>query len=225
MIDLKLQLFGGRGMKSLLIDKKYLGDSKKIKVVSSRYYIKLDANSCSSLNNWEKEISTIKEEVIVGCDASGKPISAYAGNGEIVEFPIFEAKKWSGGIVTHNHPKDFGGTFSQQDILTYTQYKYKEMRVVANEGTYRLIATERADYERLAARMLEMESNLQNQMDKIFFAEYDKYSKRCEPKMSEREFEAYRRNKMCRVLHAFYKKHCINYGFAYRFEKSKKHKS
>lgn len=219
MIDLKLQLFGGRGMKGLLIDKKYLGDSKKIKVVSSRYYIKLDANSCSSLNNWEKEISTIKEEVIVGCDASGKPISAYAGNGEIVEFPIFEAKKWSGGIVTHNHPEDFGGTFSQQDILTCTEYKYKEMRVVANEGIYRLIATEKADYDRLKALIEDVKDSLQYKINKIYDEEYEKYSKRTEPKMSEREFEAYRRNKAFGVLHNYYRTHCSNYGFIYRKEK------
>ena len=44
-------------------------------------------------------------------------------------------------VLTHNHPGEFGGTFSGADVKVFVDYKLKAIRAVGQEGTYSLERT------------------------------------------------------------------------------------
>lgn len=221
MIRLILLIFGGRGMSSYLRQKQALETHNKIKVESVGRYVKLKHNSLLSLTAWEREMIKLDKEVIVGFDAKGKPISAYAGKEKFVKYPSSEGRKWKDGTVTHNHPDDFGGTFSVMDLKNFCKFKFREMRVVANEGVYRIIAEKNIRYDDFYKALCKDEAGLQREMNKIALQVQENYDNRKGEKMSKRELEAYKRQKFCGVLEKYYRKYSKVFNYLYIKEKSK----
>lgn len=81
-------------------------------------------------------------------DAKGNVVVQADGNANGVEFPPGYIHKMENRVVTHNHPQEFGGTFSINDLVTFFASNCKAMRAVGKEGTYHLERGE-AEYKQV----------------------------------------------------------------------------
>lgn len=89
-----------------------------------------------TLKGIETRTRNLKKEQLRVVDREGNIILEKHGGNESVNFTVGEARdNFYGNVVIHNHPKDYGGTFSLEDIRTLG-YGATEMRVAAAEGTY-----------------------------------------------------------------------------------------
>lgn len=91
------------------------------------------------------KIRNRKTERLVVVDKDGNEVFAKNGGKTSVTYNISDALLYfDGNIVIHNHPGEFGGTFSGSDLGMFA-VGAKEIRAVANEGTYILSLLEGAD--------------------------------------------------------------------------------
>lgn len=223
MISLQLQLFGGRGAKSILGIKRMLSDFENTGV-GKGVAVEIDADKFDSLEKWEKEILSREYETLIAFDKTGKPVKAYKGNSRSVSFPESEAYKWKGYTVTHNHPDTYGGTFSFADMRNVCKYEYGQHRAVAIEGTYIIKTTKKSDFIKLRNTIATNMRGLETKMNEINKEEQLKYlNTPKENRMSLKSFNTIVRQKYCGVLHRFYKKICNECGFVYTVKPKKKY--
>ena len=72
-------------------------------------------------------------------DHNGHVLHAEEGDLKAVTMPVEKARLARAGTVSHTHPE--GGTFSIDDLKFAYTYRVKELRAIAPEGTYVMMAT------------------------------------------------------------------------------------
>lgn len=94
----------------------------------------------------EVEAKTVnrKTEKMTVIDDDGNITFQKSGSSGRVSFNPVEGFKMNGKTITHNHPGEFGGTFSGADVAVFTKFGLKSIRAVAKEGTYSLERTSKA---------------------------------------------------------------------------------
>ena len=210
MINLNIQLFGGRGRK------RGLGVGGKVFAETQLYSnktIEINCNRFSTISEWESDIRDLDYEVLI-VFKNGKPIKAYRGVESEVKPPKKEYTRWNNCIITHNHPKN--GTFSIDDIRMLAYYNYKEIRAVISDGVFvfrRKI--EDADYNGLTediksnSRMfiLKMNTKLNKMQSDFEDGLYD---------MTVEEFNKHLLKKQLYICKKFYKSLENKNGFEYK---------
>lgn len=224
MINIQIQLFGGRGAKIGLGIKRMLSNFENAGVGKGTPN-EIDENKFHTLEEWENEILHRDYEILISFDKQGNPVKAYKGNSNSVAFPEAEAFKWKGYTVTHNHPDTYGGTFSFADMRNLCKYKYGEHRAVAIEGTYIVKTTNKSNYEKLKRIIAINMDILKMKMEQISKQEQVKYlNTPYEQRISRESFNTMVRQKYCGILHRFYKKVCEECGFNYVLKPKNKYK-
>lgn len=79
----------------------------------------------------ESKIATRKTEKAIAVNQDGEIIFEKVGGKSSVSFTNEEVAKFTGNIVTHNHPS--GSSFSWADISLASRYDMAEMRAVGRE--------------------------------------------------------------------------------------------
>lgn len=115
-----------------------------------------------------------------------------------------------GKIVTHNHPSEFGGTFSDADI-SFLSLGMKELRASAKEGTYSIKAKKNANPHGLMKAYLRSAPRMQDAMREIALEmARKKYT-------SKKAYEKANRKAQLEVIHNWYQRNVKRYGFEYNF--------
>lgn len=92
--------------------------------------------SLQSLFKTEESIVKSENEKAVLYGTDGEVIFEKTGDREYVQFTGSETQKMLNGILTHNHPNN--SCFSPEDIHTLFNAKLSEIRLVTQDGIYRL---------------------------------------------------------------------------------------
>ena len=92
-------------------------------------------NTCKAV---EAESVKRATEQITIVDAKGNIVYQSEGGDGSVEFSPGVVHKMENRTVTHNHPQEYGGTFSQEDLSAFSASGAKAIRAVSKEGTYHL---------------------------------------------------------------------------------------
>lgn len=115
-----------------------------------------------------------------------------------------------GKIVTHNHPSEYGGTFSDADI-SFLSLGMKELRASAKEGTYSIKAKKNANPHGLMKAYLRSAPRMQDAMREIALEmARKKYT-------SKKAYEKANRKAQLEVIHNWYQRNVKRYGFEYNF--------
>lgn len=156
-----------------------------------------------------KKLSEHREQLQV-LDAYGYVTRAFQGDEHSVAVDAETREYMRGKIVTHNHPSEYGGTFSDADIRCLTM-GMKELRASAKEGTYSMKAERNANPNGFSEAYARSANKLQEQMYQIAVAVARKYHR------SREDFERENRKEQLQVLHNWYQKHAKQYGYTYLF--------
>ncbi len=148
-------------------------------------------------------------------DKNGKIVAGAKGNKHNVGI-VYNGSQ-EGMTATHNHPSNYGGTFSGADISYLTESKLKEMRAVAKEGTYRITATKRAN-------PIGLNKALAKDIKKINVQATKNSLKVKRGNLSKRQFETVKRKVYADTLDSWYKKNASKYGYEYSFKPNKNYK-
>ena len=92
----------------------------------------------------EVEAKTVsrKTEKMTLVDADGNVVLEKGGGKGSVSFGAREGFYMNDTTtLTHNHPGEYGGTFSGADVKVFTDYRLRAIRAVGKEGTYSLERT------------------------------------------------------------------------------------
>lgn len=92
----------------------------------------------------EVEAKTVsrKTEKMTLVDSDGNVILEKSGGKGSVSFGAREGFHMNDTTtLTHNHPGEYGGTFSGADVKVFTDYRLRAIRAVGKEGTYSLERT------------------------------------------------------------------------------------
>lgn len=118
-------------------------------------------------------------------------------------------------IVTHNHPADWGGTFSGADI-SMLQTGVCEMRASAKEGTYILRRKKKADpkafYQDFQSNTREINEQMRAIADNLAKKKWS----------SKKAYNKAQRKAQLDVVHEWYSHNAERYGYEYLFEEVKK---
>lgn len=99
---------------------------------------KLPQATLSKVAEKESEILKSPNENLVIFNSNGDALSDVTGsNGDVTLTPGL-LHKMENRVVTHNHPQEHGGTFSENDISAFCGSGAKAFRAVAKEGVYHL---------------------------------------------------------------------------------------
>jgi phage portal protein BeeE len=96
------------------------------------------AGGAGAIAEAENQIRGSKSEVAVIFNPDGKELFRVNGIENKVKFTDQEYSKFSGKIITHNHPSDsgqLGTTFSDQDLALAINANLKELRLVGLDGS------------------------------------------------------------------------------------------
>ena len=162
-----------------------------------------------------------KTEKMTVIDDDGNILFEKSGGRGSVRFSIADAMQMNGKTVTHNHPGEFGGTFSGADINVFTKYNLRSIRAVAKEGTYSIETTSKvtSSGSKEFANEFSKRSNAVNQQLKANHS-------RLSPKVRNGELSVDDANKqlrekrtaLCNEQHEFLKNNAEKYGYRYSFE-------
>ena len=94
----------------------------------------------NAIEDFEKRRQTAKVEYAKILDANGNPTMPEKSGGK-GGVRTTMSDWYNGEVMSHNHPRSessnvLGGTFSYDDLNTFTMVKAKTMRAAASEGTY-----------------------------------------------------------------------------------------
>lgn len=201
---------GGRGTKLIPGKNRFPRSSGRIN--------EIDAAQFKNLPTGESMIKLKNYETLIAFNNAGVPVKAYKGGATSVSYPVDEALKWSGYTVTHNHPGQFGGTFSLADINGSTKYSYGSHRATAKEGVY--IIKPRANARPVAF------AEAYAKQARIWQTTNVQRTKSIINKLSARGAsqaaitKAYRQSEVGR-LHKWFKTNAASYGFDYIFAKGR----
>ena len=98
----------------------------------------LTAAASSKCQEIEAKSVKRKTEQISVVDDDGNVTFQKSGGRGSVRFTTQDMMNFSGKTVTHNHPGEFGGTFSDADISVFAKSGARSIRAVGAEGTYSL---------------------------------------------------------------------------------------
>ena len=104
----------------------------------------LDAKVLSTCEGVEAKTVKLKNEKLTLVNENGDIIHEKRGGRGSVSIDRETAYKMSDGesvTLTHNHPGEFGGTFSGADVNILTKYNLRAIRAVGKEGSYSLERT------------------------------------------------------------------------------------
>lgn len=100
-------------------------------------------NKCQEVE--AKSVSR-KTEKMTLVDADGNIILEKSGGKGSVSFGAKEGFHMNDTTtLTHNHPGEYGGTFSGADVKVFTDYRLRAIRAVGKEGTYSLERTSKTN--------------------------------------------------------------------------------
>lgn len=124
--------------------------------------------------------------------------------------------------ITHNHPGQYGGTFSGADVKVLVDYKLKAIRAVGKEGTYSL---ERGDTNSNKAYDFKQEfTRKSNALNNDIRSEYKSLKNkvaRGEKSVDEANKQlSETRTTLCNEQHDWLVQNAAKYGFNYVFEPS-----
>ncbi|MCL1999212.1 MAG: hypothetical protein FWG65_10640 [Turicibacter sp.] len=185
--------------------------------------IPIDTAQFANLSDGERKIRGLSKEVqLIFLETNKPPIVAFQGGSKRVsyDFPKNVTPKLL--TSTHNHPNIYwGGTFSQQDIISLSQNPAIGMKRVVGrkiEGTYIAIATDKADYDGLLKQILEDEIMLEVKSYKRSMLALGEFWQ--DEKPTDDQDKIARQSKRSRqegtgVLVTYYKKILPEYGFVY----------
>ena len=96
---------------------------------------KLSEATMAKCEEVERASLGMRNEQMTVIDGNGNIVVQKEGKPDGVDFTIGDLHKMENRVITHNHPQEFGGTFSPRDISTFQAGNAKAIRIVANEGT------------------------------------------------------------------------------------------
>ena len=184
----------------------------------------LDAKVLSACEGVEAKSVKLKNEKLTLVDENGDVIHNKRGSSGSVSIDDTTAAMMGESItLTHNHPGEYGGTFSGADVNILTKYNLRAIRAVGKEGTYSLErnsnttglnrSTFNRDYRALSDRVnrdLKSEYNMMR-------------SKAMRGDISAADANrhlAEHRNKLCNEMHDWLVQYAAQYSYNYVFTPS-----
>ena len=172
----------------------------------------------------EAKTVTRKTEKMSLVDEEGKVVLEKSGSKGSVRFGGYERAHMGPTVtLTHNHPGDFGGTFSGADIDTLTSNDLRAIRAVGKEGTYSL---ERMSHTiGLKASMMNRDFAQQsNTVIRSLKSEHKKMQQKVwDGEISSEDANRYLaeyRTTQCNGLHDWLSQNAASYGYNYVFTPS-----
>ena len=163
-----------------------------------------------------------KTEKLTLVDEDGNIILEKSGGKGSVSFGAKEGFHMNERTTaTHNHPGEFGGTFSGADIEVFVDYRLKGIRAVGREGTYSLERTSKTNggdsYDFKQA--FKKQSNTTNDKMRTEYNSQKKKVARGETTAEEanKQLTEYRTS-LCTKQHDWLVQNAEKYGFNYVFE-------
>ena len=125
--------------------------------------------------------------------------------------------------LTHNHPGEYGGTFSGADVKVLTDYRLKAIRAVGKEGTYSLERTSKTN----SNNSYDFNRAFQKQSDSLNYkmrTEYNSQKKKIargeiSVDAANQQLSEYRTS-LCNQQHDWLVNNAQSYGFNYVFTPS-----
>ena len=192
-----------------------LGKEQPIFIAGMNRDIANGVNQQKTLDFIEKVYKKgMKNEQLQILDDDGWVVKAYQGDAHSVAYNPVHVK---GRVVTHNHPNQWGGTFSEADVRGM-KWGAKEKRASAAEGVYSLKATRKANPEGLYTALENAIPGLQKRMGQIS-TRISKWN----IANPQRRATINRRLQLS-ALHRWYQQNAEKYGFEYTFTKNKGYK-
>lgn len=209
---------GGRGASSLGTRGKN-GMLKSYKRNSSE---QLDISSMSGFpvkikDDFETFLDMKNNKVEYGylINKDGKVVAGAKGNKHSVGITYDGSQE--GMTVTHNHPSNYGGTFSGADISHLTEAKLKQIRAVAKEETYKMTATKNANPTGLNKALAKDINRLNIQASKNSLKVKRK-------NLTAKQYKTAQRKAYVDTIDSWYKKNASKYGYKYTFTPNKDYK-
>ena len=165
-----------------------------------------------------------KTEKMSLVDEEGNVLTEKSGTKGSVRFGGYETAHMGPTVtLTHNHPGDFGGTFSGADVDILTKYDLRAIRAVGKEGTYSLERTNdpvgmkqytfNKDYAKQSNAVLRgLKSEFKTMQKKVWDGEISSED-------ANRHLAEYRTSQ-CNGLHDWLTQNSASYGYNYVFEPS-----
>lgn len=184
----------------------------------------LPGNVLSTCQKVEAKSVKLKNEKLTLVNENGDVIHEKRGSRGSVSIDYATAYKMreSDSItLTHNHPGEFGGTFSGADVNILTKYNLRAVRAVGKEGTYSL---ERAGNGQKAASFNQDYGRLSDQTNRSLQNKHnDLKSKAMRGDISvpeaNRQMQEYRTG-LCNDMHDWLSQNSAKYGYNYVFTPS-----
>lgn len=217
MLEIDLQLFGGRGAGSGIRRTKDWLDKEGGRPGGHARSMDVSKFKGHTLEQVEKRIRKLGHEELFVFDENNKIIAAYRGNKYSVAFPS-SFLNLKGATVTHSHPKgesNFGGTFSWTDVNNMLKSNWAEHRATASgqgEMNYIMRRTSKANSKGLRDRINRDYPKVDKQWRDTYQKSFDEQIKKGK---SQIEAAHIARQKGVGVLNAYYKKVFPKYGFEY----------
>ncbi len=184
----------------------------------------LPANVQKTCQDVEAKTVSRKTEKLTLVDEDGNIILQKNGGKTSVSFGAKEGFLMNETTtVTHNHPGEYGGTFSGADVQVFVDYRLKAIRAVGREGTYSLERTSGTNSNNSYDFKQEFKK-LSNSVNNKMHTEY----KSQKTKVARGELTADEANKqlteyrtsLCTDQHNWLVQNAAKYGYNYVFEPS-----
>lgn len=209
---------GGRGASSLGTR----GKNGMLKSYKRKNSEQLDISSMSGFpvkikDDFETFLDMKNNKVEYGylINKDGKVVAGARGNKHGVGIAYDGSQE--GMTLTHNHPSNYGGTFSGADISHLTEAKLKQIRAVAKEGTYKMTATKNANPTGLNKALAKDINRLNAQAQKNSL-------KVKKSNLTKKQYNTTRRKAYVDTIDSWYKKNAGKYGYKYTFTPNKDYK-
>lgn len=184
----------------------------------------LPTKTVATCQDVEAKSVKLKNEKLTLVNENGDIVHEKRGGRSSVSIDDATAAKMGEGVtLTHNHPGEFGGTFSGADVNILTKYSLTGIRAVGVEGTYSL--ERKSNTTGLKASMLNGEyRKLADTVNSNLRSEYKKLKLKAgrgditveEANKQLQEFRA----KECNKMHDWLSQNSTKYGFNYVFTPS-----
>jgi len=184
----------------------------------------LNAEVLATCQGVEAKSVKLKNEKLTLVNESGEIVhEKRGGRGSVSIDSAIAAKMGENVTLTHNHPGEFGGTFSGADVNILTKYNLRSIRAVGNEGTYSLERTSQT--MGLKASTFNRDYGaLSDKTNRSIKSEYKKMrSKVLSGDMSADDANrqlAEHRTAQCNQMHDWLSQNASKYGFNYVFTPS-----
>ena len=184
----------------------------------------LPTKAVATCQDVEAKSVKLKNEKLTLVNENGDIIHERRGGRSSVSIDNATAAKMGEGVtLTHNHPGEFGGTFSGADVNILTKYSLTGIRAVGVEGTYSL--ERRSNTTGLKASMLNGEyRKLADYANSNLRSEYKKLKLKAgrgdiTVEEANKQLQEYRA-KECNKMHDWLTQNAATYGFNYVFTPS-----